>query len=193
MTTVQAGRAAARARKPQTQLQVAQPGVMKQRVFETVPTASLFDDRIPIKLRFKGNRGMLRAFMRFNGAVLILCAPGLWLLPGANVDPALLLYKLGASIFFLFCGTALILRNKAYVQPQVYFDPVRREMRVLHTNARGRPQTVLRRSYDTLGAAKIGARQIEIWDMDGSILLNIPLVDHEARSALRYQLGALVR
>jgi hypothetical protein len=75
----------------------------------------------------------------------------------------------------------------------VYFDPIRREMRILQKNERGRPQTVLRRSYDTLGAAKIRSRQLEIWDVDGSVLLNIPLADQEARHALRQQLGSLVR
>ncbi|MEM8538995.1 MAG: hypothetical protein AAGF56_14180, partial [Pseudomonadota bacterium] len=108
-------------------------------------------------------------------------------------DPSLALYKIGASIFFMFCGAALILRNKAFTQPEVYFDPIRREMRILQKNERGRPKTVLRRSYDTLGAAKIRARQLEIWDVDGSVLLNIPLADQEARLALRQQLGSLVR
>lgn len=166
---------------------------MKQSVFPTSAPQMQYQDHMPVKLGFEGSRMLLHAFMRFTGAVLILCGPGLWLLPGSNADPALLLYKLGASIFFVFCGMALILRNKTYSQPEVYFDPIRREMRILQKNERGRPETVLRRSYDTLGAAKIRARQLEIWDVDGSVLLNIPLADQEARLALRHQLGSLVR
>lgn len=178
------------------QLEQAQSRVsaaMKQPLFPSADEQSQFDETLPVKLGFEGNRILLQAFMRFTGAVLILCAPGLWLLPGSNYDPTLLLYKLGASIFFAFCGFALILRNKVYTQPEVYFDPIRREMRVLQKNERGRPQTVLRRSYDTLGAAKIRQRQLEIWDVDGSVLLNIPLADQEVRLALRQQLGSLVR
>lgn len=166
---------------------------MKQPLFPTAPMQPGLTDNLPVKLGFDGNRVVLRAFMRFTGAVLILCAPGLWLLPGSSFDPSLALYKIGASIFFMFCGAALILRNKAFTQPEVYFDPIRREMRILQKNERGRPKTVLRRSYDTLGAAKIRARQLEIWDVDGSVLLNIPLADQEARLALRQQLGSLVR
>lgn len=193
MTIAQTARAAASAEDAQTQVKAAEPALMKQSVFSAFKPPINFEDHMPVKLGFEGNRIILQAFMRFTGAALILCAPGLWLLPGASIDPALLLYKLGASIFFLFCGMALILRNKVFSQPEVYFDPIRREMRILQKNERGRPETVLRRSYDTLGAAKISARQIEIWDVDGSVLLNIPLADQEARSALRHQLGALVR
>ena len=166
---------------------------MKQSVFPTEPVRSQYQDHLPVKLGFEGGRVLMHAFLRLTGASLILSAPALWLLPGSNADPALLLYKLGASIFFAFCGTALILRNKTYSQPEVYFDPIRREMRILQKNERGRPVTVLRRSYDTLGAAKIRARQLEIWDVDGSVLLKTPLADQEARLALHHQLGDLVR
>lgn len=166
---------------------------MRQPLFPAPTRPVTFSDSLPVKISFEGVQVLQSAFLRFTGAVLILCAPGLWLLPGSNVDPALMLYKLGASIFFLFCGTALILRNKSLAQPEVYFDPIRREMRILQKNAEGRPQTVLRRSYDTLGKAKIGKRQLEIWDVDGSVLVSIPLTDDDARDALRYQLGDLAR
>lgn len=193
MTIAQTARAAAGTNDIDMQPQSEQPALLKQSIFASRQPTIVFDDHMPVKLGFEGHRVILQAFMRFTGAALILCAPGLWLLPGANIDPALLLYKLGASIFFLFCGMALILRNKGFSQPEVYFDPIRREMRILQKNESGRPQTVLRRGYDTLGAAKISERQIEIWDVDGSVLLNIPLADQDARSALRHQLGALVR
>src|SRR6056297_957180 len=98
---------------------------MKQPLFPAAQTPPRLgeNDTLPVKLGFEGNRVLLRAFMRFTGAILILCAPGLWLLPMSSLDPSLMLYKLGASIFFIFCGVALILRNKAFSQPEVYFDP----------------------------------------------------------------------
>jgi hypothetical protein len=166
---------------------------LKETLFPTGRYVSDVEQMVPVRIGFEGNKVLLRALFRFTGTIFILAAPGLWLLPGSNGDPGLMLYKLGASIFFAFCGMALILRNKSYAQPEVYFDPIRREMRILQRNARGRPQTVLRRSYDTLGAAKIYKRQLEIWDVDGSVLLSLPLFDPEARNALRMQLGDLVR
>ena len=195
MTLAQMSHAAHAADEPKAEAfaVAATMSAMRQPVFPSSAAEPEINDKLPVRIGFEGHRVLINAFMRFTGAVLILCAPGLWLLPGSNFDPTLMLYKLGASIFFVFCGTALILRNKTVSQPEVYFDPIRREMRILQRNARGRPQTVLRRSYDTLGTAKIRARQLEIWDVDGSVLLNIPLADSEARVALRHQLGALVR
>lgn len=148
---------------------------------------------LPLRFGLEGSSIVLRAACRFAGAVFILCAPGLWLLPGSNDDPSLMLVKLGASVFFLVCGLALVLCGKGHSQPEAHFDPVRREMRILQRNARGRPSTVLRRAYGSLGAAKITDRQVEIWDVDGSILLRLPLADPEARRVLRLQLGELVR
>ena len=166
---------------------------LRQTVFPAPRFVAGDDGMLPLRFGFEGNRIILRALFRFTGAVFILCAPGLWLLPGSSIDPSLMLYKLGASIFFVFCGCALILRNKVYSQPEVYFDPVRREMRILQRNDRGRPMTVLRRAYASLGAVRITDRQVEIWDVDGSVLLRLPLADPEARRVLRLQLGELVR
>ena len=151
------------------------------------------DGLLPLRFWFEGSGIVLRAFFRFTGAVFILCAPGLWLLPGANADPSLMLHKLGVSIFFVVCGLALLLRGKVQSGPEVYFDPVRREMRILQRNERGRPSTVLRRAYASLGAVKFTDRQVEIWDVDGSVLLRLPLADPEARRVLRLQMGDLVR
>lgn len=167
--------------------------MMKQSVFPTPMAGGLFEVDLPVKLGFEGSRVALRAMFRLVGASFILSAPGLWLLPGVDDDTSLMLYKLGASLFFLFCGMALILRNKTYAQPEVFFDPVKREMRILQPGEGGRPRTVLRRSYDTLGAARITRNHVEIWDVDGSVLINVPLHDPDMRSALRMQLGTLCR
>jgi hypothetical protein len=150
-------------------------------------------DAAPVKLRFEGNKTILRAAFRLAGSSLLLSAPGLWLLPGSNMAPELMLFKLGSSVFFLFAGLALLIRNRAYSQPEVYFDPIRRELRVLQKSQNGRPQTVLRRGYDSLGGARITRKNIELWDVDGTILLSLPLYDAGARSALRDQLGPLCR
>lgn len=167
--------------------------MMKQSVFPSPMAGGLLDVDLPVKLGFEGNHVALRAMFRLIGASFILSAPGLWLLPGGDADASMMLYKLGASIFFLFCGTALILRNKTYAQPEVFFDPVKREMRILQPGEGGRPRTVLRRPYDSLGAARITKNHVEIWDVDGSVLINVPLQDPDMRSALRMQLGTLCR
>jgi len=65
-------------------------------------------------------------------------------------------------------------------------------VRVLQKNNRGRPQTVLRRSYDTLGSANFSGDTLELYDLDGSMLMRLPIDDANVRTALRAQLNGLV-
>lgn len=148
---------------------------------------------LALRVRADAGRAILRMVSRFAGTVFILCAPGLWLLPGANDDPSLLLWKLGLSIVFFVCGLAFFHWGQGRCGPEVQFDPVHREMRILQRNDRGDCLGVVRRAYDTLGAARITEGGVEIREPDGGILVRLPLTDPEARHVLRLQLGDLVR
>ena len=124
--------------------------------------------------------------------MLILGSAGMWVLPGTSVDPDLMVMKLGLSFFLLLCGMVLLMMHHVDNQPDAYFDPIRREVRVLQKNNRGRPQTVLRRSYESLGSVKFHERQMDLYDVDGSILMKLPLASPEVRQALRIQLSGMV-
>ncbi len=150
------------------------------------------DSKMPVMLGFEGDRSVPRAVLRIVGTALILTAPAMWVVPGALFTDDVKMLKLGASVFFLLCGLALLLRNRIDACPEACFDPIRRELRVLQKAANGRPETVLRRSYDSLGCAKITKNQIELWDVDGSILMRMPIDSAEVRQALRMQLTGLV-
>ena len=150
------------------------------------------DSTAPVMLGFEGDRAVARVVLRIAGTALILTAPAMWLLPRAMFTDDVKLLKLGASVFFLLCGLALLLRNRIDSRPEAYFDPIRRELRVLQKTSNGRPETVLRRSYDSLGCAKITRSQIELWDVDGSVLMRMPIDSPSVRQALRMQLTGLV-
>ncbi len=152
-----------------------------------------FENSLPVMLGFEGSRALTRIVFRVVGTALILTAPAMWVLPGAIFTADMMLMKLGVSVFFLLCGLALLMRNHVDARPEAYFDPIRRELRVLQKNDRGRPLTVMRRSYDSLGGARITAREIELWDVDGSVLMRLPIENHDVRHALRMQLSGLVR
>lgn len=158
-----------------------------------LPSLPEIETRLPIRLSAEGDGSVLNIVFRIAGTGLILTAPALWVLPGSDVTADMLLMKFGVSLFFFLCGLALLMRNHSDAQPMVYFDPIRREMRILQLNDRGRPETILRRSYDSLGAAHITGNSVELWDVDGSVLMRLPLRDAETRQALRMQLSGLVR
>lgn len=148
--------------------------------------------RLPIKMSYGGNGSVLDIIFRVCGTALVLTAPALWVLPGSSFASDLVLMKIGMTLFFFLCGLALLMRNHVDAQPEVYFDPIRREMRVLQMNARGRPETILRRSYDTLGAVNITKKAMELWDLDGSILMRLTLHDDAARESLRQHFNGLL-
>jgi len=155
------------------------------------PDTRSFEPEMPVMLGFEGGRALIRTIFRIVGTALILTAPLMWVLPGFSTAPDILLMKLGVSFFFL-CGLALLMRNHVDTLPKAYFDPIRRELRVLQKNDRGRPQTIMRRSHDSLGGARITSRAIELWDVDGSVLMRLPVEDPDVRQALRMQLSGLV-
>lgn len=159
----------------------------------TAPKGRADEPEMPVMLGFEGRRAVLRIVFRVVGTALVLTAPMLWVLPGSAVQADIMLMKLGVSLFFFLCGLALLMRNHVDALPEAYFDPIRRELRVLQKNDRGRPQTVMRRSYDSLGGARITTRAIELWDVDGSVLMRLPVDSPDVRQALRMQLSGLVR
>jgi hypothetical protein len=162
-------------------------------IIPATPSVEEVESVLPIMLGFEGNRAIVRILFQVVGTALILTAPAMWVLPDSLLEGDVKLMKLGVSVFFLLCGLALLMRNHVDAQPEAYFDPIRRELRVLQRNERGRPQTVLRRSYDSLGGARITARVIELWDVDGSVLMRLRIENPDVRQALRMQLCGLVR
>jgi len=151
-----------------------------------------FDEALPLVLTFSPNWPARTVLFRIVGTALVLSASGMWLMPGSQFGSDVVLIKLGVSLFFFLCGLALLMRNHSDAQPDAYFDPIRQELRVLQKNSRGRPQTVLRRAYDTLGSARFTGNNMEVYDVDGSLLMRLPIDDADVRHALRTQLSGLV-
>lgn len=151
------------------------------------------DMALPVRLGLTGNHILMRLLGLVSGAALILTAIGLWIFAESGLDGEMVLIRMGLTAFCLLTGLSLILHGRVDSTPEAYFDPIRQELRILQKNGSGRPRMVLRRSYDSLGGAQVGARWVEIWDLDGSILMRMPVGSKEARLALRMQLGALIR
>lgn len=151
-----------------------------------------FVEAMPLILSFAPNWPIRTVLFQISGTALILSAPGMWLMPGSQYEAEVVLFKLGVSLFSFLCGLALLMRNHVDNQPEAYFDPIRSELRVLQKNDRGRPQTVLRRSYDTLGCARFTDKIVEMYDLDGSLLMRLPIDNAEVRNALRMQLSGMV-
>jgi hypothetical protein len=151
-----------------------------------------YRDAIPLLISFAPNWPVLALVFRIVGTALIFSSGLMWVLPGSHFDADLMLIKLGLSLTFLLCGLTMVMIHHVDNRPDAYFDPVRNEVRVLRRDRRGRPQSVMRRGYDTLGSARFRDRLVEIFDVDGSLLMRLPVDDKDVRQALRMQLSGLV-
>lgn len=145
-------------------------------------------DAAPVKLSFAPNWPVRVVMFRIIGTALILSAAGMWVLPGSVQAGDLVLLKLGISIFFFFCGLALLMRNHEDTQPDAFFDPIRKEVRVLQKNDQGQPQSILRRSYDSLGRADFSSNAVEFFDTNGGMIMRLLIDDAAVRTALKAQL-----
>lgn len=151
-----------------------------------------YRDAIPLMISFAPNWPVVALVFRILGTSLIFSSGLMWLLPGSHFDAELMLIKLGLSLIFLLSGLVMVMIHHVDNRPGAYFDPLRNEVRVLRRDRRGRPQSVLRRGYDTLGSARFQGRMVEIFDVDGSLLMRLPVDDRDVRHALRMQLSGLV-
>jgi hypothetical protein len=137
-------------------------------------------------------RGLGAVLLRGLGSFLVVTAAAMWFLPGSQTDTDLVVMKLGVSLFFLLSGIALMTLADGVQRPRACFDPIRREVRVLAPGAEGRPRTVLRRSYESLGRVQFQRHGVALYDMEGQLLLRLGLQDADQRAALREQLSRLV-
>ncbi|OED47991.1 hypothetical protein AB838_12890 [Rhodobacteraceae bacterium (ex Bugula neritina AB1)] len=155
-------------------------------------TFGSFAEASPLSLRFEANWKVRIAALRFLGGAMILGAAGLWIVQGSGTDPEMDLVRFGVSIAFLLLGLVLMTAHEPAGHPEACFDPVRRELRLLKCDSSGRPRTVLRRSYDTLGGVRLAANSVQLFEDDGSLLIELPLDSAAVRSQLRDQLSGAV-
>ncbi len=146
------------------------------------------DGMMPLMITFERNLPALSILFQIIGSGLVIGSAAMWVLPGSTTAADLVLMKFGASVFMLFFGLAILMLSHSDNQPDAYFDPIRREVRVLQRSENGRPQTVLRRSFDSLGSARFSEKTLELYDMDGSVLMRLKIQSPEVRHALRLQL-----
>ena len=149
--------------------------------------------RVPFVLDMKEGWALKRLLAGVVAAACFLAAAGLWVLPSSLMDPAAALIKSGLTAALLAGGISILRSLQAMTRPEACFDPVRRELRIWLKAGAGRPHTVLRRSYDSIGCVRLGLRSAAVYEPDGRLLLlRLPLSDARAHKLLRaHLLGAV--
>lgn len=166
--------------------------VTNTNTFQQAQTGKAYDKSVPVLITFAPNWKARLVLFRVIGAALIIAAFSMWLMPGSIAGAEVWGFKLIVSMLFLLLGVSLLTIEVLDPRPDAYFDPIRREVRVLQKNENGRPQTVLRRSYESLGGARFVDDQVELFEVDGSLLMKLPLQSADVSRALKGQLSGNV-
>ncbi len=129
------------------------------------------------------------ALSGFLGAVLCVVALGLWLVPGANFDPALMLIKLGLSIFCMIGGSMCLVAARRDTHPEVELDARRGILRILERNARGRVESAMEVSYDDLSEVDFRDGMLIARDHHGRTVVEMPVENAGDLDEIRAALG----
>lgn len=125
----------------------------------------------------------------FLGVTLLVAAGGLWLVPGASFDPALMLIKIGLSVFFGLGGTMFLLAARRAPHPEVELDARRGRMRVIERNERGRVTSSLTVSYDDLSEVDFRDGMLIARDHHGQPVVEMPVEHAGDMDDIRAALG----
>ncbi|PIE13455.1 MAG: hypothetical protein CSA70_06125 [Rhodobacterales bacterium] len=140
------------------------------------------------KLAIEG-RPMSRVLPGFGGVVLLLAAAGLWVVPGSNWDSALMLIKLGLSLFLVLSGLAL-LQSAAYtIQPEVELDPRRGYLSLIERDHSGTVKRRTRLSYDDLSEVDFRDGLMIARNQQGQSVVEMPLESVDNLGEIRAALG----
>ncbi|MDU8929138.1 hypothetical protein RXV86_17225 [Alisedimentitalea sp. MJ-SS2] len=123
------------------------------------------------------------------GAALCFAAFGLWLVPGASFDPALLLIKLGLSVFFGLGGAMFLLAARRVHHPEVYLDGRKGILRLLTRDDRGHVESEVEVSYDELSEVDFRDGMLIARDHHGRSVVEMPVENVGDLDEIRAELG----
>ncbi len=140
------------------------------------------------------------AAMRFLGFVLLTTAPVLWLLPASLFAADVFIVKTGLSLIVGVTGGVLYLYANRGLSTEVHVDNMRRELRVLYRNSRGRtrlqavvPMRRVDGAFTRPPDVPGGAAQLFAWVGGRMDVLNIAIGPEHQIAALEQRLTADLR
>ena len=129
------------------------------------------------------------ALSGFLGATLIFASAGLWLIPGASFDPALVLVKLGLTLFFGLGGAMFLLAARRVQHPEVYLDGRRGILRLLQRDDRGHIESQIEVKYDDLSEVDLRDGMLIARDHHGQPVVEMPVENAGDLDEIRAALG----
>jgi len=127
---------------------------------------------------------LLRGVHRLAGVSLALAAVGIWVAPGATWDTDVMLFKLALSSAALVAGFGLIQAGVRPVQPEIQIDTIRREIRVVRTQAKGPSEVTNRCAFAQLSRVERTGNHVRMYGPDDALIADVTLTQRAALNSL---------
>lgn len=133
--------------------------------------------------RVEGKRPSVsvRAVAMVFGFAFIWAGVGLWLVPGLDFSPVMLLVKMGVSILLVTAGVGMTQIATDKPHQELHFDQRHKQLLVMQSMPRGRKQVQQSVHYDDIARVDVSDQLLEVFDEDGRVLVSLPIDGAHAR------------
>lgn len=132
----------------------------------------------------KSNRGHsvpVRAASVLFGFAFIWAGAGLWLVPGLDLEPSILLSKMFLSIMMVTAGVGMTQIATEKPQSELHFDARHRQVHLVETLPRGRRHVVRTVNYEQIARVNVTDSELVMYNDEGKILAELPIDGQHAR------------
>lgn len=142
------------------------------------------------KVPQEAGRALIRMVLRILGVAIATASIGLWVLPSAVADPAMLMFKLLFSLILFWCGMlCLHTARRPDPRPEVQIDRRSGQLRVIHPKTGRTPGQLDIHRLDDLVELSLRDGLLTARDRAGLILVSCELADRRSERALREALS----
>lgn len=143
--------------------------------------------------KVEGKRASLsvRTASMVFGFAFIWAGAGLWLMPGLDLTPTILLAKMGMSILLVTGGVGLTQVATDKPRKELHFDERNKQLVVYEGLPRGRKHAVQTIQYDNVGRIDVSDRELQVTNGAGETLVALPIDGSNARLDTIAQLRSL--
>lgn len=127
---------------------------------------------------------IVRAAQRLMGTALAMAALGLWFGPGASWEADVMLFKLILSVTAALAAIGLLLASSAPKPPEVEFDLIRREVRLMRNAGRRNAVILQRCAFADLSGVEWDGPHLRLWDAERRLLAEAMIDDRSALGSL---------
>ncbi|CUH53438.1 hypothetical protein [Shimia marina] len=123
----------------------------------------------------------VRATSMVFGFAFILAGVGLWLMPGLDLTPYILLSKMGVSILLVTAGVGMTQIATDKPCRELHFDQRNRQLLVMEGLPRSGKHVVKAVNYEDIMRVDVSDRMLQVYDLEGRVSVALPIEGPHAR------------